>query len=64
MSLLQVHVYPLEHEKAVAAVKATHTKEAGPEGGRKQRRKTMYTSRKSSEPAASVAAVVVGAVQP
>ena len=55
----------MEHEKAVATVKATHTKEAGPEGSRKQRRKAMYTSRrKSSEPAASVAAVVVGSVQP
>lgn len=27
-AMLQVHVFPAEHEKAVAAVKATHTKAA------------------------------------
>jgi hypothetical protein len=49
----------MDHEKAVAAVKATHTKEAGPEGSRRERRRAQYTSRRQQQPVASIAAVVL-----
>jgi len=57
----QINVYPMEHEKAVAAVTVCHTKQ--PKEGvpsRKERRKTMYTPRaqQRGEQAAAMAAVV------
>ena len=53
---MQIHVYPAEHEKAVAAVTATHTKQAK-EGvpSRKERRRAMYKPRNAE--ALSVATV-------
>lgn len=43
---VQVHVYPLDHPKAVAAVTATHTiKVAEGQQSRKERRKATYSPR-------------------
>lgn len=56
-SALQIHVYPKDHAKAIAAVTATHTKKAAEGQSRAERRKTQYTSRKT--PVVSVATVAV-----
>ena len=59
----QVHVYPLSHPKAIAAVTATHTiKTADGQQSRKVRRKAQYTSRRP-QGSLSVATVAV-AVKP
>jgi hypothetical protein len=59
---LQINVYPFEHDKARAAVAATHTtapKEGVP--SRAERRKAMYTPRaqQRAQQAAAIAAVAV-----
>ncbi|GFR52140.1 hypothetical protein Agub_g14655, partial [Astrephomene gubernaculifera] len=52
----EIHVYPKDHPKAVAAVQATHTKKPA-EGqlSRKERRRAAYTSRKAQVAVAQVA---------
>ncbi|MEW5313615.1 MAG: hypothetical protein WDW38_005169 [Sanguina aurantia] len=54
-----IHVYPLDHAKAIACVKKTHTTAAA-EGtvSRAERRKTQYTTRRKLR-AVSVATVAV-----
>ncbi|GIL75165.1 hypothetical protein Vretimale_7851 [Volvox reticuliferus] len=55
----EVHVYPADHPKAVAAVTATHTKKpAEGQQSRQERRKATYTPRKATLAVAQVAAPV------
>lgn len=45
---MQIHVYPLDHPKAIAAVTKTHTtKVAEGQTSRKERRKTQYSTRRA-----------------
>jgi hypothetical protein len=64
--LLQIHVFPAEHEKSRAQVEATHTTKAK-EGvpSRKERRRSMYSPRSQQRAeAAATVAVVAAKVQP
>ena len=62
----QVHVYPLDHAKAIAAIEITHTKHAK-EGvpSRQERRKAMYTPRAAGAVHSTISvATVAAAVKP
>ncbi|PNW82949.1 hypothetical protein CHLRE_06g300800v5 [Chlamydomonas reinhardtii] len=53
----EIHVYPADHPKAVAALAKTHTKQpAEGQQSRAERRKATYTSRKATLSVAQVAA--------
>lgn len=63
---VQVHVYPLDHAKAIAAIEITHTKHAK-EGvpSRQERRKAMYTPRGGAAANSAISvATVAAAVKP
>lgn len=58
----QVHVYPLDHVKAIAAIEATHTKK--PKEGvpsRQERRKAMYKPRASAALESTISVAQVSA---
>jgi hypothetical protein len=59
--LLKIHVYPMEHEKAITAVKKTHTTAPANGQSRKERRRAQWTPRaqQREEAAAQVAAVAL-----
>lgn len=61
--LMQVHVYPVDHRKAVDAVTATYTMRS-PDGqqSRKERRRAIYTPRKSSAGSPKKATLAVAQV--
>jgi hypothetical protein len=57
----QVHVYPLEHAKAQAAVKASHTTAPANGVSRKERRRAAHTPRAAQREAAAAAVAAVAA---
>ena len=61
----QIHVYPPEHEKAIQAVQATHTKQ--PKEGvpsRQERRKALYKPRNPAKQQQLAVATVTAPVRP
>jgi large subunit ribosomal protein L27 len=57
---VQIHVYPAEHDKAVAAVKKTHTTApADGQTSRKERRRAQWTPRAQQREAAAAAVAAV-----
>ena len=58
----QIHVYPMDHVKAIAAVTASHSvKPAEGTLSRKERRKGTYSNKRIAAAAISVATVVAPA---